>query len=64
MSASLSLHDPLEAHQHQPNEYVVGADNNAYTQQLTSEDVVAVRRRALAEIDNAKFGWFHIKACL
>ncbi|KAJ2870238.1 hypothetical protein GGH93_005732 [Coemansia aciculifera] len=29
-----------------------------------SEDVVDVRRRALAEIDNAKFGWFHIKACL
>jgi PHS family inorganic phosphate transporter-like MFS transporter len=22
------------------------------------------RRRALAEIDNAKFGWFHIRACL
>ncbi|KAJ2565195.1 hypothetical protein GGH95_004508, partial [Coemansia sp. RSA 1836] len=31
---------------------------------LTSDDVVAIRRRALAEIDNAKFGWFHIKACL
>jgi hypothetical protein len=26
-------------------------------------DLNARRRAALAEIDNAKFGWFHVKAC-
>ncbi|GAA6060098.1 hypothetical protein JCM10212_003506 [Sporobolomyces blumeae] len=28
-----------------------------------SLDLNAKRRAALAEIDNAKFGWFHVKAC-
>ncbi|KAK4054451.1 hypothetical protein OIV83_000945 [Microbotryomycetes sp. JL201] len=27
-------------------------------------DLNARRRAALAEVDNAKFGWFHVKACL
>jgi len=26
-------------------------------------DLNAKRRAALAEVDNAKFGWFHVKAC-
>ncbi|KAJ2337230.1 hypothetical protein GGI00_000373 [Coemansia sp. RSA 2681] len=64
MSAGPPLHNPLEAQYQRPSEYVVRADNNAFTQQPISDDVVAIRRRALAEIDNAKFGWFHIKACL
>ncbi|KAJ2003802.1 hypothetical protein GGI04_001655 [Coemansia thaxteri] len=61
----MSLHDPLESHR--ATEYVAGASvpaNDAYSRQVTSEDVLAVRRRALAEIDNAKFGWFHVKACM
>lgn len=32
-------------------------------QQGGAVDLNARRRAALAEIDNAKFGWFHVKAC-
>ncbi|KAJ2787224.1 hypothetical protein GGI15_000885 [Coemansia interrupta] len=40
------------------------AHHVSYTKEVTSDDVLAIRQRALAEIDNAKFGWFHVKACL
>ncbi|CAI2167822.1 12884_t:CDS:2 [Funneliformis geosporum] len=34
------------------------------TTYLSGEDLDEIRRTALEEIDNAKFGWFHIRACL
>jgi len=36
------------------------ASNSAHGDAL---DLNARRRAALAEVDNAKFGWFHVKAC-
>ncbi|KAJ2909592.1 hypothetical protein GGI21_001727 [Coemansia aciculifera] len=48
MSTDLAFHDPPEAHQQQPGEYVVES----------------ARLRALADYDSAKFGWFHVKTCL
>ncbi|GAA6028209.1 hypothetical protein JCM8097_006917 [Rhodosporidiobolus ruineniae] len=37
--------------------------DSSYTGQSAAMDLNARRRAALAEIDNAKFGWFHVKAC-
>ncbi|CAG8626626.1 8111_t:CDS:2 [Funneliformis mosseae] len=34
------------------------------TTYLSGEDLDETRRTALEKIDNAKFGWFHIRACL
>ncbi len=31
---------------------------------LSEEDLDETRRATLEEIDNAEFGWFHIRACL
>ncbi|KAJ1956770.1 hypothetical protein GGI12_005221, partial [Dipsacomyces acuminosporus] len=64
MSSDRSLHDPLQGHT--STEYALTPDSNneKYNHQLTNDDVIAARRQALAEIDNAKFGWFHVKACL
>ncbi|BGP16465.1 hypothetical protein JCM10213v2_004467 [Rhodosporidiobolus nylandii] len=36
---------------------------SSYQGQRTGVDLRETRRAALAEIDNAKFGWFHVKAC-
>ncbi|KAJ1725657.1 hypothetical protein LPJ53_000136 [Coemansia erecta] len=67
--SSFSDHSGKDAvHTQGHPEYASGPRGNAhsvsYTKEVTSDDVLAVRQRALAEIDNAKFGWFHVKACL
>ncbi|KAI9502953.1 major facilitator superfamily domain-containing protein [Coemansia spiralis] len=65
MSSDRSLADQHLATE--PVQYTADSyesQNKHYTQQVTRDDVHAIRRQALAEIDNAKFGWFHIKACL
>ncbi|PIA16946.1 phosphate permease [Coemansia reversa NRRL 1564] len=31
---------------------------------LNQNETLEIRRQALAEIDHAKFGWFHVKTCL
>ncbi|KAJ1663485.1 hypothetical protein IW140_001169 [Coemansia sp. RSA 1813] len=65
MSSDHSLTDQrLAAH---PAEYIVSTDENhskAYAHQMASDDAHAIRHQALADIDNAKFGWFHVKACM
>ncbi|ORX73643.1 phosphate:H+ symporter [Linderina pennispora] len=58
MSADHSLHDPLQGVE-EAAEY-----REKYNRQLSDNDVVALRQQALAEIDNAKFGMFHVKACM
>ncbi|KAJ1734680.1 hypothetical protein LPJ72_002233 [Coemansia sp. Benny D160-2] len=65
MSSDHSLAEQQTARH--PVQYVVSSDDmqsKHYTQQVETSDAHMVRRQALAEIDNAKFGWFHIKACL
>ncbi|GAA5875934.1 hypothetical protein JCM8547_008352 [Rhodosporidiobolus lusitaniae] len=42
------------------NEKTSDASSQGYPTQL---DLNARRRAALAEVDNAAFGWFHVKAC-
>lgn len=39
-------------------------DSSTTQQHIEEKDFGAKRRAALAEIDNAKFGWFHVRACL
>ncbi|KAG9292774.1 hypothetical protein G9A89_006335 [Geosiphon pyriformis] len=39
-------------------------DVNLQQRQQQQHDLDAKRRAALAQIDNAKFGWFHIRACM
>jgi PHS family inorganic phosphate transporter-like MFS transporter len=49
-----------------------GNVDDVYNKEAVSEEYIpggaldldAKRRAALAEIDNAKFGWFHVRACL
>ncbi|KAJ2373315.1 hypothetical protein GGI05_007490, partial [Coemansia sp. RSA 2603] len=67
--SSFSDHSAKDAvHTHGLSGYATGPQGNAhdvtYTKEVSSDNVLAVRQRALAEIDNAKFGWFHVKACL
>ncbi|KAJ1819077.1 hypothetical protein LPJ75_001275 [Coemansia sp. RSA 2598] len=65
-SSSNSLQDPLGSHKLGEFAGHAKSDNfkGIYTGEATDDDALVVRRRALAEIDNAKFGWFHVKACL
>ncbi|KAJ1645308.1 hypothetical protein J3B02_001342 [Coemansia erecta] len=67
-SSGNSLQDPLNTTHRHSSEFVAHskADNfrDGFTSDISSDDALAVRRRALAEVDNAKFGWFHVKACL
>ncbi|KAJ1939314.1 hypothetical protein EC988_007347, partial [Linderina pennispora] len=65
MSADHSLHDPLQGVEEAAEYRVTSQDSTEkYNRQLSDNDVVALRQQALAEIDNAKFGMFHIKACM
>ncbi|KAJ1883533.1 hypothetical protein H4R99_000510 [Coemansia sp. RSA 1722] len=65
-SSGNSLQDPLSSHQ--PGEYAAHSKiehfKDTHTSEAATNDALVIRRRALSEIDNAKFGWFHIKACL
>ncbi|RHZ61205.1 hypothetical protein Glove_349g115 [Diversispora epigaea] len=41
------------------------ADNEIKNRDIiSSDDYDSKRRQALAEIDNAKFGWFHVRTCI
>ncbi|KAJ2843030.1 hypothetical protein GGI22_007351, partial [Coemansia erecta] len=66
MSSDRSLTDhPMAASP--PSEYVVSPDESQskhYAYQTAANEAHVVRRQALAELDNAKFGWFHVKACM
>ncbi|KAJ1908435.1 hypothetical protein LPJ81_000051 [Coemansia sp. IMI 209127] len=66
MSSDRSLTDHHMAASH-PSEYVVGSDESQgkqYSHQAAANEAHIARRQALDELDNAKFGWFHVKACM
>lgn len=55
----MSVDNKLAAHiENDTNTHAI----DAHLQEI--HDIDEKRRAALAEIDNAKFGWFHIRACL
>lgn len=65
MSSDHSLRGLKDGHKSITREYVTNPNSlTSIDDQRIDADLFAARRQALSEIDNAKFGWFHVKACM